>query len=181
MTAGRAAPYPRPRGDDWIADDVLTEGVLPRRVVAWCIDGVLIALLAGTLFVSGIIFGVLTLGLGFSVLHVLPVVPLAYHWLSLVSPLSATPGQRMMDLMVRRDADLGPPDGWEALVSVLAFYATLALGVIWLGVALFTARRRTPHDLLSGLVVVRAARLRDVMLTPPSADWNIGFGGRFNA
>ncbi len=171
--------------------DLLGGAILLRRIVAWCLDGVLIALLAGTFWVGGLIFGVLTLGLGFGLLHFLPLLPLAYHWLSLMSPLSATPGQRMMDLIVRRDADLGPPNGMEAVVSVLAFYATLALGAIWLGIALFTTRRRTPHDLLAGLVVVRARAFdawvlesgayHDASLTPGTGRWNMGFGGPSNA
>ena len=41
---------------------------------------------------------------------------------------------------------------------MVGFYVTLALGAVWLVVALLTTRHRTLHDLLSGLVVVRRAR-----------------------
>ena len=180
MIGTRAAPLPRPSPPNWLVDEVL-----PRRVLAWCLDWVLIAVLAGGLWLSGFTFGLLTLGLGFGVLHLLPAVPLAYHWLSLVSPLSATPGQRMMDLVVRRDQDFGPVSGTEALISVLAFYATLGLGLVWLGLALFTRHNRTPHDLLAGLMVVRARALAaspaatSLTRTPPA--WNTGLGGQFNA
>jgi uncharacterized RDD family membrane protein YckC len=171
-----SAPHPA-----WLSQTWLTDEVMPRRVIAWCIDGVLIAILAGAFWASGFVFGLLTLGLGFSVLHLLPIVPVAYHWLSLVSPLSATPGQRAMDLIVRRNEDFGQPTGTEALISVLVFYATLALGMIWLGVALFTERNRTPHDMLSGLVVLRARAFAASELTPRPRAWNMGFGGPSNA
>ncbi len=178
MTARASAPYPPYGPSGWAGDPYtregrfLTEGVLLRRIVACALDAVLIALLAGSFWVAGVIFGVLTFGLGLSVLHALPLIPLAYNWMFLMSPLSATPGQRMMDLIVRRNADLGPPGGFEALVFVLGYYVTLALGVIWLGIALFTERKRTPHDLLSRLLVVRARAFAE--LTAPPQDWNIG-------
>jgi uncharacterized RDD family membrane protein YckC len=139
MIGSRAVPPPHSAQPNW-----LTEEVLLRRVFAWLIDWVLIALLCAALWTSGFTFGLLTLGLGFPVLRLLPVVPLAYQFLSLVGPLSATPGQRMMDLIVRRNDDLGPPTGTEALISVLAYYVTLALGMFWLGLALLTPRSRTP-------------------------------------
>ena len=102
------------------------------------------------------VFGVVTFGLGMPLLALLPVMPPLYHFLTLASPLSATPGQTLMGLVVRRNRDLGRPDPLEALICVACFYATLALGAIWLAVALVTTRHRTLHDLLSGLVVVRS-------------------------
>ena len=46
----------------------------------------------------------------------LPAVPFLYHFLSLLRPASATPGQALMGLTVRRDPDLGPPTGLQALI-----------------------------------------------------------------
>ena len=69
--------------------------------------------------------------------------------------MSATPGQAMFGLMVRRDDDLGPPTLAQAVISTLVFYLTLATSGLLLLVALFTERKRTLHDLVSGLVVVR--------------------------
>ena len=86
--------------------------------------------------------------------------------------LSATPGQALLGLVVRRNDDLGRPDLLEALISVVGFYVTLALGAIWLIVALVTRRHRTVHDLLAGLVVVRVDAL-----TPAGPAWNMAAGG----
>jgi uncharacterized RDD family membrane protein YckC len=117
-------------------------------------------------------FGVLTLGLGWHLFGVLPLIPLAYNWLFLCSGLSATPGMAMMGLVVRRNEDLGPPLPLQALAFTVLFYVTLALGWIWLGVALLTVRHRTFHDMLSGLVVVRSRAL-----TPAGGFWNMPPGG----
>ena len=150
----------------------LTRGTLTRRIVAFVLDGVIlligVKLLAALLFV----FGIITLGLGMPLLSLLPVVPLLYNWLSLLSPLSATPGQAMVGLAVRRDADLGPPGGLAALVWVLGFYVSLALSGLPLLLALLTERKRTAHDLISGLVVVRAEAL-----TRGPGFWNMRAGG----
>ena len=139
-------------------DDVLTEGVPLRRVWAWLIDVVLIAVLAGVLWVLVMVLGLLTLGLGMTLLGVLPLVPLAYHLL-FVAMSGATPGQSFMGLTVRRNEDLGPPDFARAALFTVGLYVTLAAGVIWLGVAFFTLRRRTLHDILAGVVVVRRRAL----------------------
>jgi len=158
---------PTPAGDPaYAAEYWLTRGVLPRRVLGFLIDLLLIAGLVGGLWAALVLFGVLTLGLGLPLLGVLPAVPPLYHYLFLIGPLSATPGQALLGLVVRRDGDLGPPDALEALLSVIGFYVTLALGAVWLGVALLTWRHRTFHDMLAGLVVVRADSLTPPLISP---------------
>ncbi|CAH2598567.1 RDD family protein [Rhodovastum atsumiense] len=144
-----------------LQEDWLTRGVLVRRLMAFGIDVVILAVLMTALWALLFVFGLVTLGLGMPLLSLLPVAPPLYHFLFLAGPWAATPGQMMMDLVVRRDADLRRPDTLEALISVGGFYLTLALGAFWLAVALLTTRNRTLHDLVSGLVVVR----RD-MLSP---------------
>ena len=138
---------------------VLTGGVMSRRCVAWVFDAVLILALLFALWWILVVFGFLTFGLGFGAMSILPFVPFGYHFLSLLGASSATPGQRLMGLTVRRDFDLGPPTGLQALISVLVLYLTLATSGLLLVVALFTARHRTLHDLVSGLVVVRLEAL----------------------
>jgi uncharacterized RDD family membrane protein YckC len=105
---------------------------------------------------------------------VLSVVPFLYHFLSLISAPSATPGQQMFGLTVRRDDDLGPPTPLQAIISVIGYYVTLATSGLLLVVALFTIRHRTLHDLVSGLLVVRVQAME--ALTAPGGGWNMPRG-----
>lgn len=168
--------YPQrdyPPGIAMMQDEMLTRGVLWRRVFAWMMDLFLVAILWGALWMVIGMFTVLTLGLGAPLLATVSLVPAIYTWLSLVSPMQATPGQAAFGLVVVRDDDLGPPSGLQALASVVGYFATMALGAIWMAVALVTTRNRTLHDMLAGLVVVRR-RAFDAPLTPP------GFGGNMD-
>ena len=146
-------------GTSFLPDTHLTDGVMLRRVWAWLIDALAIAVIAGVLWVLLVTFGLLTLGLGLPLLGLLPVVPLAYHVGFVAAPGSATPGQALMGLTVRRDEDLGPPSLVQAGLFTLGLYVTLAAGVVWLVVALFTARGRALHDIVAGVVVVRKRAL----------------------
>jgi uncharacterized RDD family membrane protein YckC len=138
-----------------VRDEDFVAGVLTRRCFAWLIDLVLIGLILSILWIVLFLFGLLTLGLGFGVMAALPAVPFLYHFLSLMRQSSATPGQALLGLTVRRDFDLGPPTGLQALIFTVVFYLTLATSGLLLLVALFTVRHRTLHDLASDLVVVR--------------------------
>jgi uncharacterized RDD family membrane protein YckC len=144
-----------PWHDARLAESLLTEGVLTRRLLGWVLDVLLLCVLGAVLTVLVIAFGLLTLGLGFHLWPALTLLPFVYHMGFLLSGLSATPGQAAMGLAVVRNDDLGPPTGAQALVFTLGFYVTLAAGVIWLGVALLTLRHRALHDIVAGLVVVR--------------------------
>jgi uncharacterized RDD family membrane protein YckC len=157
-----------------IDEDWLTEGVLTRRVFAWLIDVLLIALIFLALWLTLVLFGLLTLGLGLPLLGILPLVPFCYHMLFLAGPASATPGQSALGLIVRRNDDFGRPTPVQAVVSTLLFYVTLATSGLLLLIALFTVRRRTLHDLVSGLVVVRARAL-----TRGLGSWNMQGGSPY--
>lgn len=151
-------------------DEMLTRGVLPRRVGAWFVDLVLIVILEAAVLTVLLIVGLITLGLGMPLLGILPVVPFCYHFLFL-SGMGATPGQGLFGLRVVRDEDLGPPGALRALISTLIYYVTLATSGLLLLVALVTTRKRTLHDFVSGLVVVR-----ERALTAPSSFWNMPGG-----
>jgi len=153
---------------DALQDDLLTSGVMSRRVWAWLIDICLIGVLVSAFFLVFTLFGLLTLGLALGLLGLLPLIPLLYNFLFLAGPSAATPGQQMLGLVVCRDADLGRPTPLQALLSVIGFYVTLATGAIWMAVALLTVRHRTLHDMLSGVVVVRTRAL-----TAASWSWNM--------
>jgi uncharacterized RDD family membrane protein YckC len=151
-------------------DHWLTDGVMLRRLVAVLVDGALITVAMSMAWAFCLLFGVMTLGLGWPLFGALPAIPIIYHWLFL-SAFAATPGQSLFGLTVRRDSDLLTPSPLEALAFTLLFYLTMALGMIWFALAIFTTRHRAPHDLICGLVVVHIRAL-----TPPAASWNMRFG-----
>ncbi len=162
--------YRTPEIDDYL----LTDGVLMRRVFAWFIDMLLIGLIVVMLWFVLLLFGLLTLGIGLPLLGAVPFVPFAYHMLFLAGPPSATPGQSALGLVVRRNDDFGHPTLGQAAISTLLFYATLATSGLLLLIALFTVRRRTLHDLVSGLVVVRTRAL-----TRGVGSWNMQGGSPY--
>jgi uncharacterized RDD family membrane protein YckC len=150
----------------------LAHGTLLRRVIGFVLDGVIVLIVVKLLAVLLFVFGIVTLGLGLPLLGALPVVPVLYNWLALLSPLSATPGQALAGLVVVRDDDLGPPGALAALIWVIGFYVSLALSGLPLLLALFTRRHRTAHDLVAGLAVVRSRAL-----TGGPGFWNMRAGG----
>ncbi len=113
--AHRRDHHLNPHGDamsyglSMIEDDLLTRGVLTRRLLAWCVDVFLLAIVLAAFWTSGLVFGIMTLGFGLPLLGLMPLVPLAYHCLFMASGLSATPGQALMGLRVRRNDDMGRP------------------------------------------------------------------------
>jgi uncharacterized RDD family membrane protein YckC len=130
--------------------------VLARRVLAYLLDLVFIAIIGGVLGTALTLLTILSFGLLGVLLYILPAVGVLYGALTIGGRHSATWGMRLMSLEVRR-TDGGRPDFVQALIFSLLFYATIAL-TSWLIllVALVTPRKRALHDLLSGLVIRRS-------------------------
>ena len=145
---------------DQTAEPWLTRDVWPRRILAFLIDMIVISLIAATLAWTIFVFGVLTFGFGFIALHLLPLVPPLYYIFALCSRASATPGQRLLAIAVRRNRTLEAPNLAEALTWTLLFGLSIALSCIPFLLVLITKRHRAAHDILSGLVVVH----RDVII-----------------
>ena len=141
------------------ADIWLTRDVWPRRIVAFVIDMIVIAILAAALSWTIFVFGVLTLGLGFIAWHLMPLVPPLYYVITLRGRSAATPGQRLLGLTVRRDLSLTPPNLAEALTWTLLLGLSIALSFAPMLLVLVAKRHRAAHDILSGLVVVNNAAL----------------------
>jgi uncharacterized RDD family membrane protein YckC len=151
--------YGTPPGLALLQDDLLTRGVLLRRILAFFVDVVVLSILCSALYAGVLALGLVTLGFGWTLLWGIPFVPAAYYFLSLISPMQATPGQALLGLVVVDNASLAPPTLPQALVCVIVYGVCLpALWVLML-IGLITTRRRLLHDLLSGLVVVRARAL----------------------
>ena len=159
--------------DPRLDDPFLTDGVLTRRAIAWLVDATLIGLVVAAASFACLLFGILTLGLGMVAFGVVPLLPFAYNYLFLTSGMTATPGQALMGLAVRRLDTLEAPNSAQALVSTVGYYVTLATSGLLLLAALLTRRHRTLHDVVSGLVVVRSAALRSAPLTGASSRWNM--------
>jgi len=136
----------------------VSAGVLPRRFFALILDLIIIGCFfwAAAFFI--IVFGVFTLGIGWLAFHVLPALPFAYYTL-LVGGTGATPGQRALGIMVRQDGSLAPPSLPQALVWSILLSLSFAFACIPFLLALLNPRHRAAHDILSGLVILRAGQI----------------------
>ena len=135
------------------------EGVLSRRVMAFVIDYVLVGLMMFPAYVVAFFFALLTLGLGFYVFPILFfLIAALYFGLSLSSVSQATPGMRVMDLMMTSDSGQ-PIDFVTAILHLVVFWIlNSVLTPFILLVGLFTERGRLLHDIALGTATVRASR-----------------------
>ncbi len=141
-------------------DDIrVYEGVLTRRMMAFVIDYLLVALMMIPVAILVFVFGIVTLGFGWALFSVLfPAVALTYVWNTMGGPNQATVGMRMMDIRLER-IDGQRIDGLLAIVHTVLFWAgNVLLTPLILLATLFLERKRTVHDLLLGTVVTRADR-----------------------
>jgi uncharacterized RDD family membrane protein YckC len=158
----------KPHAYDPAVAPELFEGVLPRRIVAFIIDVILIGVPVALAYVFTFIFTIVTLGLGAVLFWLLPpataIWALVYFGLTLGSPASATLGMRLMDLEMR--TWYGAP-AYFVLGAVHAIFFWLSVSFftpLILLVAFFNERGRLLHDMLLGTIVInnaaRAANLR---------------------
>jgi uncharacterized RDD family membrane protein YckC len=134
----------------------LFDGVLTRRVFAYLID-VAILIAAGTMVgVVSVILGFFTFGIPWLLLPVLiPAIILGYYAITLGSPMRATVGMSMMDIVLVPTRGY-PLDGWKILIHPIVFWITV--WVAWpisLFVALFTSRQQMVQDLVTGTLMLR--------------------------
>src|SRR5664279_1990155 len=144
----------KPHAYDPVTHPELFEGVLARRVVAFGVDFIIIAIpvLLAAMFIFA--FGIVTLGLGFALYWLLPaasvVWAIVYFGLTLGSDRSATIGMRVMDLEMRT---------WYGAPAYFVLGAVHAVAVWFftpfvLLVAFFNERRRLLHDIMLGTVII---------------------------
>jgi uncharacterized RDD family membrane protein YckC len=158
----------KPHAYDPAANPELFEGVLSRRLLAFFIDVLIIAVpvMAAAIFIF--LFGILTLGLGWMLFWLLSpasvIWALAYYGMTMGSATSATIGMRAMGLEIR--TWYGAPAYFllGAVHAVVYWVSVSVLTPFILLVGLFNARRRLLHDILVGTVLInnpaRAASLR---------------------
>ncbi|MBN9028283.1 MAG: hypothetical protein BGO05_27030 [Rhizobiales bacterium 63-7] len=138
--------------EDWRA----YSGVLSRRVFAFVLDYIAVALLCIPAAVVVFFLGLVTLGLGFYLYPILFfVVAALYFGLTVGGEAQASPGMRFMGLaMIRLDGQR--IDFLTALVHLVLFWIlNSVLTPLILLAGLFTERSRLVHDLLIGTAVIR--------------------------
>jgi len=148
----------QPHAFDPYLQPELFRGVLTRRVIAFLIDLIVLAIpvVLGVLFIA--VFGLITLGLGWMLFWLVSpatvVWALVYYGATLGGPHSATIGMRLMDLELR--TWYGAPSYFilGAMHAVVFWISISVLSPFVLLVGLFNARRRLLHDFLLGTVVI---------------------------
>jgi len=148
----------KPHAYDPAANPELFEGVLARRCIAFLVDLVILTVpvLFAALFI--LIFGVVTLGLGWLLYGLLwpaaVIWAVVYYGMTLGSPASATIGMRVMDIEMR--TWYGAPCYFVlGAVHAIVFWLTISfLTPLILLVAFFNERRRLLHDMLVGTIVI---------------------------
>ena len=150
-----------PPMDEWPPDPLdapeLYAAVTERRVAAFVLDRLIIAMISIVLYLALGMLTILTFGLAAPLFVLLthPIIGLAYHILQIGSPVAATLGMRLMGLRAWSMPG-GRPTGLQAVIHGFCYYGSMAVtgGLICL-VALFNRRRQTLHDMLAGIVVLR--------------------------
>ena len=151
----------RPHAYDPAIHPELFEGVLTRRVAAFIIDVIIIAvpLIGASIFIF--VLGIVTLGLGWALFWLLSpasvIWALLYYGMTLGSPASATLGMRVMDIEMR--TWYGAPAYFVlgAVHAVVYWISVSVLTPFVLLVGFFDARKRLLHDMLVGTVLINNA------------------------
>ena len=127
-------------------------GVRTRRILAVCLDLVLVSVLVALFWTASI---VLTLGLALFFLPPLwPIVAFFYNGLTVSGAKMATPGMRAMDLEMRMHSTGQRVPFINAAVHAVLFYVSWFFPPIFL-VSLVDSEKRCLHDILAEVVVVR--------------------------
>jgi uncharacterized RDD family membrane protein YckC len=164
----------KPHAYDPVTNPELFEGVLARRLIAFVIDMIILAIpvviagifmAAATIATLGIA-GVLFLFLSPLYWPLIVIWALCYYGYTFGSPASATIGMRVMDLEMR--TWYGAPAYFVlGAVHAVGFWLSISfLTPLILLVGFFNERKRLLHDMAVGTVVInspaRAEIIRDV-------------------
>ncbi len=152
----------KPHAYDPAANPELFEGVLARRLVAFIIDLIILALPVVFLAMFIFVVGIVTFGLGFVFYALLtPAMvlwALFYYGVTLGSRHSATIGMRAMDIEMRTWYG-APAYSLLGAVHAIVFWITVSVFTpLVLVVALLNERRRCLHDILIGTVFINNAQ-----------------------
>ncbi|CCE07388.1 conserved membrane hypothetical protein [Bradyrhizobium sp. STM 3843] len=162
-------PGVRPHAYDPYRQPELFRGVALRRMVAFLIDLVVLAIpvILAVIFIA--VFGLITLGLGWVLFWLVSpasvIWALVYYGSTIGGPHSATIGMRLMDLELR--TWYGAP-GYFVLGAVHAVCFWISISVLSpfvLLIGVFNSRRRLLHDFVLGTVVVNTS-VRSQLVEP---------------
>jgi len=127
-------------------------GVRTRRIIAVCIDLVIVSLLVAAVWIVSM---ALTLGLAIFFLPPLfPFIAFFYNGLTVSGLKMATPGMRALDLEMRMDDTGARVPFVNAAVQAVLFYVSWCFPPIFL-VSLVDGEKRCLHDIIAGVVIVR--------------------------
>ncbi len=143
--------------DDRLNDPAYFDGVRTKRIFAFLVDYLMIAILHIPFAIIIALLGVLTLGAAWLLFAILtPLIALIYVGSTMGGPDQATPGMKMMGIRIAR-LDGNRVDFMTAIIHGVIFWAAnlVTSGFILL-ISLFTNRKRLVQDLLLGTVVYRS-------------------------
>lgn len=129
------------------------EGVRTRRILALCLDLVLVSILSFAVWI-----GLAVLTFGWSIVFLPPLFPVVaffYNGLTVSGRRMATPGMAAMDLEMRTIEGSRVPF-LDAAVHAVLFYVSTMFMPIFL-VSLLTYDKRCLHDILVGVIITRRA------------------------
>lgn len=152
----------KPHAFDPIRNPELFDGVLPRRIIAFAIDVIILLIPVAVVAVLVFFIGIVTLGLGWALYWLLSpstiIWILVYYGFTLSTPESATYGMRAMDLEMRTWYGAPCYSVLGAVHPILFWLSVSTLTPFILLVAFFNERRRLLHDIVLGTVVINNAQ-----------------------
>lgn len=128
-----------------------------RRMLAFVVDYLVIALICAVASVAIFFAGILTLGLAWALFAVfVPLVAMGYLFFTMGSPKQATIGMELFALRIER-LDGRYVDGWLAILHGVLFWVIHSAATPLLLIAsLFSSRKRLIQDWLLGTQIVRS-------------------------
>ncbi|WP_299471781.1 RDD family protein [uncultured Roseibium sp.] len=157
MSAETSTDYVRQDVFDPARHPELFSGVRSRRIFAFFIDVIAIAIFTVLAGIAVFFLGVFTLGLGFLLYGILPAtVALLYVAFTLGGPQASTLGMRAMGLEMRLWYGAKPYPLLAAVHALLFWFSVSLLTPLILLVSLFSDRKRLLHDIILGVVVINS-------------------------
>ena len=151
----------KPHAYDPATHPELFEGVLARRLIAFLIDLIVIAIPIVFLAILIFAFGVVTLGFGWLLFWFVSPISviwaIVYFGVTLGGPRSASIGMRVMEIEMR--TWYGAPAYFVlGAIHVIAFWFSVSFFTpLILLVCFFNHRRRLLHDIVLGTIIINNA------------------------